>query len=96
MKYSDTAGSCQGCAISSIGTYFPDRAEWANKQGFTVFEPLSFTEWNQPGTAGQDVKTATLTTVTKKGYNNKGVIYYHEDTEGHLFRKYVSHRSPLL
>lgn len=54
LHYSDTAGSCQGCAIYQIGTYFPDQAKWADEQGFTVYEPLSFTEWNQQAGAAED------------------------------------------
>lgn len=89
LVYSDTAGSCQGCAISSIGTYFPDKAGWADEQGFTVYDPLSFTEWSQPGTAGEDARTAFYTTSVKEGYYHKGVAYYEKDAGGqwYLFRQ---------
>lgn len=72
LQYSDTAGSCQGCAIAKIGTYFPDRAEWADEQGFTVYEPLSFTEWNRLAAAEEDGGTATYTTEINEGYYNTG------------------------
>ncbi|WP_019640135.1 DUF4850 domain-containing protein [Paenibacillus fonticola] len=87
LTYSDTAGSCQGCAINSIGTYFPDRAKWADEQGFTVFEPLSFAEWTQQGTTGQDARTAVYTTGLKEGISHTGVVYYEEAAEGYLFRE---------
>lgn len=87
LHYSDTAGSCQGCAINSIGTYFLDRTEWADQQGFTVYDPLSFVEWKQLGTSEEDARTAAYKTKAEEGYYNKGVVYYHKDTEGYLFRK---------
>jgi hypothetical protein len=34
LKYSDTYGGCQGCAISKIATYFPSLRNWAEDQGF--------------------------------------------------------------
>lgn len=42
LDYSDTAGGCKGCAIASIGAYFPDMAEWAAQQGFADLEQLDF------------------------------------------------------
>ncbi|KIL39106.1 hypothetical protein SD70_21975 [Gordoniibacillus kamchatkensis] len=34
VRYFDNGG-CQGCAVPSIGTYFPELARWAEEQGFT-------------------------------------------------------------
>ena len=89
LVYSDTAGSCQGCAINKIGTYFPDQAEWADEQGFTVYEPLSFTEWNQLAEAEEDARTATYTTGINEGYYNTGIASYEKDAVGqwYLFRQ---------
>lgn len=87
LEYSDTAGSCQGCAINNIGTYFPEQAEWADQQGFTVYEPLTFTDWKQVGTAGEDARTAAYTTkATSEGDYSKGILYYKEDSYGYLTR----------
>lgn len=85
LQYSDTAGSCQGCAITKIGTYFPDQAEWADEQGFTVYEPLSFTEWNQQAAAEEDAGTATYTTGTSEGYYNTGIASYEKDAVGQWY-----------
>lgn len=89
LRYSDTAGSCQGCAINQIGTYFPDQAKWADEKGFTVYEPLTFTEWNQQAGAEQDARTASYTTGAKYGYYNTGIASYEKGTEGqsYLFRQ---------
>ncbi|MBD7967493.1 DUF4850 domain-containing protein [Paenibacillus gallinarum] len=89
LVYSDTAGSCQGCAITKIGTYFPDRAEWADERGFTIYEPLSFTEWNQPAAAAEDGGTATYTTGTSDGYYNTGIASFEKDAveSWYLFRQ---------
>jgi ribosomal protein S16 len=88
LEYSDTAGSCQGCAINNIGTYFPERAEWADQQGFTVYEPLTFTDWIQAGAAGEDARTAAYTTkATSEGDYSKGILYYQEDSYGYLTRQ---------
>ncbi|MFM9279696.1 DUF4850 domain-containing protein [Paenibacillus jiagnxiensis] len=87
LEYIDTAGSCQGCAINIIGTYFPERAEWADQQGFTVYEPLAFTDWRQAGTEGEDARTAAYTTkATNEGDYSKGILYYQEDSYGYLTR----------
>lgn len=89
LRYSDTAGSCQGCAINQIGAYFPDQAKWADEKGFSVYEPLTFTEWNQLTGEEQDARTAAYTTGTKAGYYNTGIASYEKDTEGqsYLFRQ---------
>ncbi|WIV18370.1 DUF4850 domain-containing protein [Paenibacillus polygoni] len=89
LRYSDTAGSCQGCAITKIGTYFPDQAKWADEKGFTVYEPLSFTEWNQSAAAAEDEGTATYTTSASEGYYTTGIASYEKDAvdEGYQFRQ---------
>ena len=86
LHYSDTAGSCQGCAIYQIGTYFPDQAKWADEQGFTVYEPLSFTEWNQQAGAAEDGGTATYTTATSEGYYTRGIASYEKDAVGQWYQ----------
>ncbi|WP_158702669.1 DUF4850 domain-containing protein [Paenibacillus faecalis] len=86
LNYSDTAGSCQGCAITNIGSYFPDQAKWADEQGFTA-DLLSFKEWSQAGKSGQDARTASYRTEPEEGYDNKGAVYYQRDSAGYLFRK---------
>ncbi|WP_454192203.1 DUF4850 domain-containing protein [Paenibacillus sp. Marseille-Q7038] len=89
LHYSDTAGSCHGCAITQIGTYFPDQAEWADEKGFTVYEPLSFTEWKQSAAGEEDGGTATYTTEINEGYYNTGIASYEKDAVGqwYLFRQ---------
>ncbi|MFM1651906.1 DUF4850 domain-containing protein [Brevibacillus sp. B_LB10_24] len=41
LSYYDTSGGCQGCAISSVATYFPSLREWAEEQAFPG-EPMTF------------------------------------------------------
>lgn len=89
LVFSDSAGSCQGCAVNSIGTYFPDKAKWADQRGFTVYDPLTFAEWSQPGTTGPDARTAVYTTDSEEGYFKNGAVYY-EKNDGenwYLFRQ---------
>ncbi|WP_160034546.1 DUF4850 domain-containing protein [Paenibacillus sp. An7] len=89
LRYSDTAGSCQGCAITKIGAYFPDQAKWADEKGFTIYEPLSFTEWNQSAAETEDGGTAIYTTGTNEGYYTTGIASYEKDAvdEGYQFRQ---------
>ncbi|WP_040952482.1 DUF4850 domain-containing protein [Gorillibacterium massiliense] len=44
----DTAGGCQGCAISSIGSYFPKLSKWAEDQSFPG-DPLSYLNYKMIG-----------------------------------------------
>ncbi|MEO2206642.1 DUF4850 domain-containing protein [Paenibacillus pabuli] len=86
LHYSDNAWACQGCAINNIGTYFPDQADWADEQGFTVYEPMAFDQWNDVGSEGDNHRTALYVTTSKDGFYQKGVGYYAEDINGYLFR----------
>nr|WP_246246180.1 DUF4850 domain-containing protein [Paenibacillus lemnae] len=85
LRFSDTAGSCQGCAINSIGTYFPEQAGWAEEQGFAVYEPLSFADWEQRGATGEDASTAAYTTRANDGFYEKGVAFYEKHPSGKWF-----------
>lgn len=86
LHYSDNAWACQGCAINNIGTYFPDQAGWADEQGFTVYDPMSFHEWNVGGSEGENHRTASYVTTLKDGYYQEGVVYYEEDSNDYVFR----------
>lgn len=85
LVFSDSAGSCQGCTINSIGTYFPNKAKWADQRGFTVYDPLIFAEWNQLGTTGPDARTAVYTTDSEDGYFKNGAVYYEKNDGGNWF-----------
>lgn len=86
LHYSDNAWACLGCAINNIGTYFPDQANWADEQGFSVYKPIAFDEWNDVGSEGDDHRTALFVTTSKDGFHQEGVAYYAEDSNGYLFR----------
>ncbi|MFP4975024.1 DUF4850 domain-containing protein [Paenibacillus sp. CN-4] len=49
LDYMDTAGSCGGCAIYSIGQYFPELAGWSAEKGMEVYEKLDFVTQEQDG-----------------------------------------------
>lgn len=49
LDYTDTAGSCSGCAIYSIGQYFPELAGWSAEKGMEVYEKLNFVTQEQDG-----------------------------------------------
>lgn len=90
LTYTDTAGSCQGCAISGIGTCFPAKAQWAEEQGFPVYEPLTFVSWWQTGESGKDARTARYTLLSAdpdREYHGEGAVYYEEGEWGILFRR---------
>lgn len=81
ITYYDTSGGCQGCAISSIGAYFPSLRKWAEDQGFT----------------GEDVKFDSQTLLTpqimaytkessNKSYKINGVAYQQHEEGDAWFR----------
>lgn len=49
LDYTDTAGSCYGCAMYSIGQYFPELAGWSAEKGMEVYEKLDFVTREQDG-----------------------------------------------
>ena len=81
IKYYDTAGGCQGCAISSIGAYFPSLRKWAEDQGFTG-EEVKF--------ESQALLTPRIMAYTKessnKGYKINGVAYQQHEEGDAWFR----------
>ncbi|MDH6370189.1 hypothetical protein M2444_001969 [Paenibacillus sp. PastF-3] len=96
MNYSDTAWSCTGCAITSIGAYFPDKAEWADAMGFTIYNPLKFSERHILGAAGAEARTVRYTlSADSNGYQDEGAAYYDEGEWGYLFRSIKIHLSQI-
>lgn len=81
ISYSDTAGGCQGCAISSIGTYFPSLREWADSFDFPG-PPADFS-WKKELSANV---MAYSKADKRPGYETNGVAYQ-EHEEGAWFRK---------
>ncbi len=81
ITYYDTAGGCQGCAISSIGAYFPALRKWAEDQGFTG-EEVKF--------ESQALLTPRIMAYTKessnKGYKINGVAYQQHEEGDAWFR----------
>lgn len=98
LNYSDNAWGCAGCAINGIGTYFPEKAEWADEMGFTVYEPLKFIEQHTMGNTGAELRTVRYTLpADPNGYMADGAAYYEEVKDGYLFRNmeiHLSQKSP--
>lgn len=87
LQYTDNAWGCQGCAVGSIGTYFPGKAEWADEYGLTIIPP-AFTEQYMAGTRGADARTVRYSLPAEaRGYETAGTAYYDEGEWGYLFRK---------
>lgn len=94
MNYSDTAWTCTGCAITAIGAYFPDKAEWADEMGFTINHPLKFIEQQTLGAAGADARTVRYTLpADTNDYQAVGAAYYDKGEWGYLFRNIEIHQS---
>ncbi|KAA1190994.1 DUF4850 domain-containing protein [Paenibacillus sp. B2(2019)] len=94
MNYSDNAWGCIGCAITGIGTYFPNKAEWADEMGFTIYNPLKFSERHILGPAGAEARTVRYTLpADTNGYQAEGVAYYDKGEWGYLFRNIEIHQS---
>ena len=87
LRYTDTNWTCQGCAISDIGLYFPDKAQWAEDNGFPVYVPLEFTRQQLAGSDGADARTVRYTLKPDKdGLLADGAAYYEEGSWGYLVR----------
>ncbi|MEJ8548460.1 DUF4850 domain-containing protein [Brevibacillus borstelensis] len=71
LNYSDNAGGCQGCAITSVGTYFPDKEKWAEDQGFPISAKVAFKERKlvSPTTVKYSLNDSPA------GYNISGVAH---------------------
>ncbi|MBB6672310.1 DUF4850 domain-containing protein [Cohnella nanjingensis] len=80
----DTAGGCQGCAISSIGLYFPELAKWADEQGFSV-EPSGEAPYIRAKAYGKHMITFEAKS-DKAGYVRLGAAYQEHDGGGAWFR----------
>ncbi|MEK3944609.1 hypothetical protein BSK62_23825 [Paenibacillus odorifer] len=94
MNYSDTAWTCIGCAITAIGAYFPEKAEWADALGFTINNPLKFSEQHILGTAGAEARTVRYTLqADANGYQDEGAAYYDKGEWGYLFRSIGIHQA---
>lgn len=94
MNYSDNAWGCVGCAITGIGTYFPNKAEWADEMGFTIYNPLKFSERHILGPAGAEARTVRYTLpADTNGYQAEGAAYYDKGEWGYLFRNIEIHQS---
>lgn len=94
MNYSDNAWGCVGCAITGIGTYFPNKAEWADEMGFTIYNPLKFSERHTLGSAGAEARTVRYTLpADTNGYQAEGAAYYDKGEWGYLFRNIEIHQS---
>ncbi len=77
----DTGGGCQGCAISSIGSYFPKLRDWAEEQSFPG-DPMPYTDSK---TIGDSVIEFSLAS-ERKGYATRGAAYErHGGEEGARF-----------
>ncbi|MBB6695591.1 DUF4850 domain-containing protein [Cohnella xylanilytica] len=77
----DTGGGCQGCAISSIGSYFPKLRDWAEEQSFPG-DPMPYTDSK---TIGDSVIEFSLAS-EQKGYATRGAAYeQHGGEEGARF-----------
>ncbi|KUP24548.1 DUF4850 domain-containing protein [Paenibacillus sp. DMB5] len=88
LAYTDTNWSCQGCAIGDIGLYFPEKAGWAEDQGFPVYVPLDFKSREMLGTGGDDGRTVRYTLQPDKdGLLADGAAYYEEGNWGYLIRR---------
>lgn len=88
VAFIDNAWSCPGCAIGNIGSYFPERAEWADSQGFTVYDPLAFAYRETLGDEGPAARTAFYRLEQGlDGYVREGAVYYEEGESGYLFRQ---------
>lgn len=81
ISYDDTAGGCQGCAISSIGTYFPSLREWADSFDFPG-TPVEFT-WQKELSVNV---MAYAKAHERAGYETNGAAFQ-EHEEGAWFRK---------
>jgi len=87
LNITDNVWSCVGCAINSIGTYFPEKAEWADSEGFTVYTPLTFAERHTLGVSGDAARTARYRLpADTDGHTEQGIVYY-EEGHGYLFRQ---------
>ncbi|WP_379153590.1 DUF4850 domain-containing protein [Paenibacillus sp. sgz5001063] len=94
LQYSDNAWGCQGCAVGSIGTYFPGKAKWADDYGITI-NPPEFTRQQVMGTEGPDARTVRYTGAAEaRGYQTDGAAYYEEGEWGYLFRNLELTASP--
>ncbi len=80
-SYFDTAGGCQGCAISSAAVYFPALKEWAEEQGFPG-ELLTFQK--------QTLLTANVMAYAKEnpnpGYETNGMAFQQHGEGSAWFR----------
>ncbi|CAM5796027.1 MULTISPECIES: DUF4850 domain-containing protein [Brevibacillus] len=72
LNYSDNAGGCQGCAITSIGTYFPDKEKWAEEQGFPISAKVAFKE----RTLVSPTTVQYLLADSPDGYHISGVAHH--------------------
>ncbi|WP_151734908.1 DUF4850 domain-containing protein [Paenibacillus tengchongensis] len=84
LRYSDNAWSCHGCAVVTIGSYYPGKAEWAEEYGYS-FEPMNFTS-REVLDAEQRTVRYTLAT-DEDGYVKAGAIYYEEGEWGYHLRQ---------
>lgn len=88
LAYTDTNWSCQGCAIGDIGLYFPEKAGWAEDQGFPVYVPLEFKSREMLGTGGADGRTVRYALQPDKdGLLADGAAYYEEGSWGYIIRR---------
>ncbi|WP_249898115.1 DUF4850 domain-containing protein [Paenibacillus sp. PK3_47] len=88
LTYYDNTWSCQGCAISDIGTYFPEKSAWAEEHGFPVYEPLEFSDRYLLGTEGADLRTVRYSIAAgQDGYLSEGAAYYEDGEWGHRVRR---------
>lgn len=79
----DTGGGCQGCAIQSIGSYFPKLAKWAEEQGFGTDQPMTYVKSASKGEHMLEFEQASED--GQKGHAILGAAY-EEHEGGALFR----------
>ncbi|MDO7907648.1 DUF4850 domain-containing protein [Paenibacillus sp. JX-17] len=82
LTFSDTAGSCVGCAISSIGSYFPKERTWADEEGFPG-EPKTYQQYTM---LGENALYYSLKD-SNNSYTTKGVAVKTSRTDDILFRR---------
>ncbi|MET3292850.1 UNVERIFIED_CONTAM: hypothetical protein ABID98_005547 [Brevibacillus sp. OAP136] len=85
LDYYDTRGGCQGCAISSIGSYFPTLRKWAETEGFPVTTKVEF--------AQQYLLTPNISVFSLKnaspGYETNGAAFQQHGEGGATFRSVI-------
>ncbi|WP_162551258.1 DUF4850 domain-containing protein [Paenibacillus tepidiphilus] len=91
LHYTDNNWGCHGCAVVTIGSYFPGKTAWAESYGYSM-EPLNFTRQEVLGPEQRMVRYTEA--ADADGYVKEGALYYEEGEWGYHIRRLEFTLSP--